>query len=131
MTRMRSLSWRVLTIVAVTALTSCVSGAVNSARPPSAESSVRLLVRNQSTEDLLVFLGRGATLIPVGRAPGLSNVSLVVRGATLGTGAGLHLHAGVRGTTPRFRSGAFDALPGATIEWDITANRSASEVIVR
>jgi hypothetical protein len=88
-------------------------------------------VRNDEFDDMVVYLFRGATRIPLGVVPGLSRRTLNVDAPRLGGGSSVVLGAGMRGAPIKRVTAPFDLAPGRIATWVLRARGEAEEPVVR
>ena len=120
-----------LFLLALSAATGCA--------PPSREGPASALrgrgavveVRNDTFDDVVIYLVRGGTPIPIGVAPGMSRRALGVREGQLANGGGVALAAGKRGGPIEQISTPFDLPPGRYAMWTVRSGTVSQQPVVR
>ena len=111
-------------------------GACTRANPAADFASLRargavIEVRNEEFEDVVVYLIRSGTPIPLGTVPGLSRRALRVGEGQLGNGGGIALAVGIRGASIHRVSTVFDLPPGRMAAWVVRAVGANEQPVVR
>jgi hypothetical protein len=88
-------------------------------------------IRNDEFEDVVVYLIRGGTPIPLGVVPGVSRRAFPVREAELGNGGGVELGAGRRGGPIHRVTSPFDLAPGRIATWIVRTGDRVEQPVVR
>jgi hypothetical protein len=128
----RTLLANPMLLVAVMATTACAtsSNAADLMHSMRGRGAV-VEVRNDEFDDLIIYLIRGGTPIPLGIAPGLSRRALRVFEGQLGNGGAVVLGAGQRGGPIQRTTAPFDLAPGRIATWTVRAAGAPEQPIVR
>jgi len=88
-------------------------------------------VRNDEFDDLVVYLIRGGTRIPLGVVSGNSRRAFGLQNAQLGIGAGVALGVAKRGESISRRTPAFELPPGRIATWVVRRGNEQEQPVVR
>jgi hypothetical protein len=88
-------------------------------------------VRNDEFDDVIVYLIRGGTPIPLGVVPGLKRRAFRVSESQLAEGGGIALGAGRRGGPVQRATWQFDLAPGRIATWIVRAGDRVEQPIVQ
>jgi hypothetical protein len=88
-------------------------------------------VRNDEFDDVVVYLIRGGTPIPLGVVPGLTRRTFGVSESQLADGGAIALGAGARGGPVQRSTSPFDLVPGRIATWIVRAGNRVEQPVVR
>lgn len=88
-------------------------------------------VRNDEFDDLVVYLIRGGTPIPLGVVSGNSRRAFGLQNAQLGSGDGVALGVAKRGEPISRRTSAFELPPGRIATWVLRPGNEHEQPVVR
>jgi hypothetical protein len=106
------------------------SGGMSGELPLTGHGAV-VEIRNDEFDDVIVYLIRGGTPIPLGVVPGLNHRSFGLGQAQLGDGGGVELGAGRRGGPIQRVTAPFDLAPGRIATWIVRAGDRVEQPVVR
>ena len=112
-------------------LTACArTGAVPSDRGLVARGAL-IEVANEDLSDLVIYLVRGETPIPLGVVSGFSRRTFLIRPSQLGDGGSIVLGAGARGRSVERLTQPIDVAPGKIVSWTLRAGPDTQMPVVR
>ena len=88
-------------------------------------------VRNDEFDDLVVYLIRGGTPIPLGVVAGNSRRTFGLQNAQLGNGDGVALGVAKRGDSISRRTSVFELPPGRIATWVVRRGNQQEQPVVR
>jgi len=130
-TRAVSVRARSIGIALALALTACATTHQAEYRGALRGKGAIVEIRNENFDDLVIYLIRSGTPIPLGIAPGLSRRTLPVKSGELDTGDAVALAAGKRGGPIQRITSRFELAPGRIASWHILAGDAVEQPIVR
>lgn len=130
---MRSARTRLVSAVlaALTGLSACAHPNGVPGEVPLRGRGAVIEVRNDEFDDVIVYLIRGGTPIPLGVVPGLRRRAFGVSESQLGQGGGIALGTGRRGEPVQRATMQFDLAPGRSATWIVRAGDRVDQPIVR
>ena len=118
-------------LAALTSLSACVHSSGTPGEVPLRGHGAVIEVRNDEFDDVIVYLIRGGTPIPLGVVPGLKRRAFAVSESQLAEGAGIALGIGRRGEPFQRATMQFDLAPGRSATWIVRAGDRVEQPIVR
>jgi hypothetical protein len=120
-----------LLLLAVSAATGCARASQGGPATALRGRGAVVEVRNDTFDDLVIYMIRGGTPIPIGVAPGMSRRSIGVGEGQLSNGGGVALAAGKRGGPIEQISAPFDLPPGRYATWTVRSGTVSQQPVVR
>lgn len=120
-----------LRLIAALVLTACASTNAAERMYSLRGRGAVVEVLNDEFDDLVIYLIRGGTPIPLGIVPGLSRRALRVFEGQLGNGGAVVLGAGQRGAAIQRTTSPFELAPGRIATWIVRAAGAPEQPVVR
>lgn len=118
-------------LAALTGISACAHSNSTPGEIPLRGHGAVIDVRNDEFDDVIVYLIRGGTPIPLGVVPGLQRRAFGVSESQLGEGGGIALGTGRRGEPVQRATMQFDLAPGRSATWIVRAGNRVEQPIVR
>lgn len=117
-------------LAVLTGVSACARSAAARGEIPLRGHGAVIEVRNDEFDDMMVYLVRGGTPIPLGLVPGLKRRVFGLSESQLADGGGLVLGAGQRGGQLQRLTLQFDLAPGRSATWIVRPGDRLEQPIV-